>query len=73
MKAILEFSLPEEQVNFDLAVKASEILLALSDFRTWLRSQRKYTELEDLEYKFANKAWDELHRILNERGIEDLL
>lgn len=56
MKAILEFSLPEEQNEFDLANKASKMYSALFDIRNQVfRPARKHgyshTELQDLSEK----------------------
>lgn len=39
MKATLEFNLPEDQVDFDLVVQASDLYAALWDIYTWSRQE----------------------------------
>lgn len=47
MKAILEFNLPEERAEYELAVTGAELQAAVSDFDNWLRSTVKYSEKRD--------------------------
>ena len=42
MKAVLEFTLPEENVEFRQACEASKVLAFVNDFENWLRTQDKY-------------------------------
>ena len=42
MKAILEFNLPEDRADYDLAANAGKLALALHDISTELRSRAKY-------------------------------
>jgi len=70
MKAILEFLLPEDQEEYDLAVKAQDMMRSLNDIRNYLRAKSKY-ETED-EAKW--EAYDEVHQqffeILNDNNIK---
>ena len=73
MKGSLDFSLPEEEVEFLRALKAGDIAGALEDFRGWLRSERKYADLSAEHRVFADKAWDKLHEIVLERGVDEVV
>ena len=42
MEAILKFELPDEQSEYDLVNKASDMYSLLWDFDQWLRSEIKY-------------------------------
>ena len=42
MKAILEFNLPEDEREFDLAGKSMSISLAIREFDQYLRNEVKY-------------------------------
>ena len=47
MKAILEFNLPDDQTEFDMAVKAGTAFAALNEFGTYLRNSIKHGNLQD--------------------------
>jgi hypothetical protein len=69
MTATLQFSLPEEQQEFDYAVKGSDWHIVVEDMSNWLRSKLKYEELtpeQDAAYEEARKH---LFAILEERGL----
>lgn len=42
MKATLEYSLPEEQYEFETAVRAHAVAAALAGFRQYLRDKEKH-------------------------------
>lgn len=42
MKAILEFSLPEETDEFKRAVRTSDVFCAVSEFGEYLRGQERH-------------------------------
>lgn len=65
MKAILEFNLPEDKADFDIAVKAGEFHTCLYEFSRWLRDEIKYHEKE--EY---NPVSEKFYGILDEYGID---
>lgn len=56
MRGILEFNLPEERADFELAQKAQDISYAASEFDTWLRNEIKYSNKSESE----NKIYQEL-------------
>lgn len=69
MKAILEFNLPEDQHEYDVATQAPKMQSFLWDFSQQLRSWDKYHH----DFKDANDALDkirdEFYRLLNEHNI----
>ena len=69
MKSILEFNLPEDQREFDLAIQSQKAQSFLWDFSQQLRSWRKYHH----NFKDANDALDkireEFYRLLNEHKV----
>ena len=42
MKAILEFELPEEREEFEVATNAGKLVAALCEIKNFLRTNRKY-------------------------------
>jgi hypothetical protein len=64
MKAILEFNLPEDKENFDLANNGLNYYSALFEFDQWLRSEYKYNNKEEM-YEVRRK----LNKIINENNI----
>ena len=72
MKAILEFTLPEEQVEFDCAVDGVKWMSAMWDLDQYLRNQLKY-ESEGMSEDKLNAIKElriKLHEILNEEGLK---
>jgi hypothetical protein len=71
-KAILEFNLPEEQVEFEQAVNASKYSSVLWDLDQLLRNKTKYASddvtKEQLEAMYMVR--DELWKILNEYNLD---
>jgi hypothetical protein len=68
--ATLTFRLPEEQQEFDYAVKGNDWHIVVEDMSNWLRSKLKYEELtpeQDAAYEEARKH---LFAILEERGLQ---
>jgi hypothetical protein len=70
MKAILEFNMPEEAVEFELAANGHKWSHAMWDLDQELRKIVKYSETHSQEVKeFAQYIRDMLYRELNERNI----
>jgi hypothetical protein len=72
MEAILKFNLPDEQLDFDLAVNGGKWMGAMWQLDNWLRSQTKYapdTMSEDT-YAAFEKTRDMLYEILQEEGLK---
>ncbi|NBP03943.1 MAG: hypothetical protein EBU90_28370 [Proteobacteria bacterium] len=70
MKAILEFNLPEDQHEYEVATQANKMQSFLWDFSQQLRSWYKYHH----DFKDANDALhrirDEFYRLFNEHNID---
>ena len=65
MEAILKFNLPEDQEEFNNAVKADDYKFVLNKFREHLRREVKYNEaLSRTERKTLQKVWDDFNGIL---------
>lgn len=73
MKAILEFNLPEEQSEFDLAVNGAKSQVALWELDQWLRAQYKYIpdeEYSEDKYETFEKCRVQLREIMFENGLK---
>lgn len=68
-KVIMEFNLPEEQDEFDLARQGSGLNSTLWEFDNYLRSRLKYEELSDEVHAALQAARNKLHEIKNEYGV----
>ena len=71
MKAILEFNIPEDNEEFNHAVKSADYYVCLFDFYQYLRTQLKYDEqLSDIERDTFKRIREEFNGILTENKIE---
>jgi hypothetical protein len=70
-KVTIEFNLPEEQSEYEVAHNAAKYLRVLTDFDQYLRNLIKYKS-DTTEYKNFNPqmAREELNRILQENNID---
>ena len=70
MKAILEFNLPEDKVDFNLAVKGSDWWHVCWQMDQYLRKKIKYDETlsEDVHDAYQDMR-DELCRMMNESNV----
>jgi hypothetical protein len=72
MKATLEFNLPEDQAEFELAVNGSKMYSVLWDMDQWLRAQYKYmpdTEYSADKYETYEKCREHLRELMFENGL----
>lgn len=70
MKAILEFNLPDDQEDYDMANKAVSYKVALWEISQYLRSEVKYNEqLSADAYDQVVKLREKFHDILNDNTI----
>lgn len=69
MKAILQYSLPDDQRDYEIAIQAPRVNAFLNDFSDQLRSWQKYHH----DFKDANDALnrirEEFYRLMNEYNI----
>ena len=73
MKATLEFNLPEDQQDFDLAVNGAKAQVALWEMDQWLRAQYKYMPDEEYskdKYETFEKCREQLREIMFEHGLK---
>ena len=71
MKAILEFNLPDDQQDFDLATKGMKFWSILWDLDQDLRAKTKYAS-EDLPQDKYD-AYQEIREKLNDLMLENMI
>jgi hypothetical protein len=69
MKANLEFNLPDDQHEYDIAVKAPAMYNALWDVHNMLRTYYKYKELPSGQLEIVEAIREEFLEILNDNEI----
>ena len=69
MRAIIEFTLPEEQDEFDTYRRAMDYAIVLEDLDQYLRSQVKYTERPDSELAVIQEVRDKLRDLMESRDL----
>ena len=69
MNATIEYNLPEDEFEFNCAVKSTKMYFALTEIKDELRAILKHGELRDDQYKFLDKMNERLHEILNDNEI----
>ena len=73
MKATLEFNLPEDHIEFEMAVNGSKMHSVLWEMDQWLRAQYKYmpdTDYSKDKYDTFEKCRDQLREIMFENGVK---
>jgi hypothetical protein len=71
MKATLTFNLPEDNEEFNRAVKAADYYVCLFEFHQYLRTQLIYAQqFSDIERDTFERILKEFNEILTENGIE---
>ena len=66
MKAILEFNLPEDKEEFDVAAKAMDWALVAWDIDDFIRNKLKYEQDRDGVLQLVR---DRLHFNMEEKGL----
>ena len=69
MKAILEFTLPEENHEHQDALRGSEWKRALTEVADYLRNQIKHADNSAEEYRTFERVQERLFGILDDRGL----
>lgn len=69
MKAILEFNLPEDQDDYELANNARNMLYVLSELKDHLRSTIKHGEMTDDKYDAYDEVWSKLFELMSEYSV----
>ena len=70
MKAILEYTLPDDQAEFDFAVQSSNMYAALWDISQELRTLWKYEELDEKEWDMVERIRNKFFEILDDHQIK---
>lgn len=69
MRAILQYNLPDDQHEYEVAIQAPRVQSFLWDFSQQLRSWYKYhNDFKDAN-DALNKIRDEFYRLLNEHQV----
>lgn len=69
MKAILEFNLPEEKQDLNLALKGSDWWYVCWKLDQELRGKMKYGELSQNDYEIYEKIREELRGLIEQTGL----
>lgn len=70
MKAILEFTLPEESHEHRDALQGSEWKWAMDDVLNYLRSEIKHVNHTAEEYRILETVREKVSGILEDRGLD---
>ena len=72
MEAILKFNLPEDHIEFEMAVNGSKMHTVLWEMDQWLRAQYKHrpdAEYSEDKYETFEKCRDQLREIVYDNGL----
>ena len=69
MKATIEYNLPEDQFEFDNAVKSMKMWHALTEIKDELRRIYKYEDLKENEFEIVERIREKFFEILQENEI----
>ena len=71
MKAILEFDLPNERTEFELAANGTKWMSVSHEMAEYLRQQLKYhsEKYTDEEYKVLEQVRKKLQDLIEEEGL----
>lgn len=64
MKAILEFTLPEDNPEFQRACQAADAFCAINEFSEYLRGQEKYADPPDDIHMIRGKWYNVMSILL---------
>lgn len=69
MKATIEYNLPDDQFEFDSAVKSTKMFFALTEIKDELRRIWKYEELKENQFEMVERIREKFFEILTENEI----
>jgi hypothetical protein len=69
MKATIEYNLPDDQFEFDNAVKSMKMWHALTEIKDELRSIWKYEDLKENQFEMVERIREKFFEILQENEI----
>ena len=70
MKATLEFNLPEETTEHQIAVDTLKWRGVVSDALEELRTDRKYNQLPQAEYAYNEKISERIWQLMKDQNLE---
>lgn len=70
MRGILEFNLPEESQEFEIATKGHAYKDVLWDLDQWLRGLVKYGDISPEKARVYDEVRGKLRDLLNEENLE---
>ena len=69
MKATLKYNLPEDEFEFNCAVKSTKMYFALTEIKEELRTIWKYEELKENQFEMVERIREKFFEILTENEI----
>jgi DNA-binding HxlR family transcriptional regulator len=71
MKANIEFNLPDDRVEYELANNSQKMYSVLWEMNQWLRSNTKYApdDMSEDTHTAYQKCRDRLHELMNNENI----
>ena len=69
MKAIIEFNFPDDQMEYDLMLQASNMFMALNQIKDELRHITKHGDVTPTESDIYYKVMDRFYDILDENNV----
>lgn len=69
MKATIEYNLPDDQFEFDNAVKSNKMWHALTEIKDELRRIYKYEDLKENQFEMVERIREKFFEILQENEI----
>ena len=69
MKVTIEYNLPDDQFEFESAVKSNKMFFALIEIKDELRSIWKYEELKKNQFEMVERIREKFFEILTENEI----
>ena len=69
MKVKLEYNLPDDQFEFECAVKSTKMYFALTEIKEELRAIWKYEELKENQFEMVERIREKFFEILSDNEI----
>lgn len=69
MKALLEFTLPEDEDAYRMAIQAPEAFCVIREMSEWLRGKVKYEEMPEEVRAAVDEARGQLFALLQDHGV----
>ena len=69
MKETLKYNLPDDQFEFESAVKSTKMFFALTEIKDELRRIWKYEELKENQFEMVERIREKFFEILTENEI----